>query len=86
MADGKKKSELKRSKETFGNTVKRPSTNLKPDSKTNKKKIIMSDKSKSKSTNLNIGKNTKWDIPNVDPKAGSTIRKPPISLDPNKQK
>tara|TARA_R100001132_G_C3269413_1_gene91679 strand:- start:1109 stop:1249 length:141 start_codon:yes stop_codon:yes gene_type:complete len=46
----------------------------------------MSDKSKSKSTNLNIGKNTKWDIPNVDPKAGSTIRKPPISLDPNKQK
>ena len=31
MADGKKKSELKRSKETFGNTVKRPSTNLKPE-------------------------------------------------------
>tara|TARA_R100000406_G_scaffold94807_2_gene87493 strand:+ start:368 stop:514 length:147 start_codon:yes stop_codon:yes gene_type:complete len=46
----------------------------------------MSDKSKSKKSDSNIGKNTKWDIPNVDPKAGSTIRKPSTSLDPNKKK
>tara|TARA_R100000406_G_scaffold94807_2_gene87492 strand:+ start:247 stop:363 length:117 start_codon:yes stop_codon:yes gene_type:complete len=38
MAERRKNPELKRSKQTFGNTVRKPSSNLKPNSNTNKKK------------------------------------------------
>lgn len=44
----------------------------------------MSDKNKSSKSNLNIGKNTRWDEPKVDPKAGQTIRRPSTGLDPNR--
>lgn len=43
----------------------------------------MSDKTNSKKDNLNIGKNTRWDTPKVDPNAGSTVRKPPSFLNPD---
>tara|TARA_R110002050_G_scaffold215490_3_gene351594 strand:+ start:686 stop:832 length:147 start_codon:yes stop_codon:yes gene_type:complete len=45
----------------------------------------MSDKQSKNNEDSNIGKNTQWDTPNVDPNAGSTIRKPSTSLDPNKK-
>lgn len=44
----------------------------------------MTDKKSEKKENLNIGKNTQWDIPKINPNAGSTIRKPSTGLDPNK--
>lgn len=42
----------------------------------------MSDKNISQKENKNIGKNTKWDTPKVDPNAGSTVRKPSTFLNP----
>tara|TARA_R110002051_G_scaffold69946_2_gene125792 strand:+ start:4861 stop:4998 length:138 start_codon:yes stop_codon:yes gene_type:complete len=38
-----------------------------------------------KDKNPNIGKNTNWDTPKVNPNAGTTLRKPPIFLNPDKK-
>lgn len=43
----------------------------------------MSDKRNPEKENQNIGKNTKWDTPKVDPNAGSTVRKPSTLLNPD---
>lgn len=43
----------------------------------------MSDKIDDKKENSNIGKNTQWDSPKVNPNAGSTVRKPSTLLNPD---
>ncbi|QTY28159.1 hypothetical protein [Flavobacterium sp. CS20] len=45
----------------------------------------MSDKKQSNNNDANISKNVRWDTPKVDPKAGSTIPKPPTSLNPDRK-
>tara|TARA_R100000935_G_C2837145_1_gene168783 strand:+ start:2658 stop:2804 length:147 start_codon:yes stop_codon:yes gene_type:complete len=45
----------------------------------------MPNKNKTQTDNPNIGKNTKWDTPEVNPNAGSTIQKPPTFLNPDKK-
>ncbi|HLV92363.1 MAG TPA: hypothetical protein VKX34_04510 [Aequorivita sp.] len=42
----------------------------------------MSEKRNKRNEDLNIGKNTRWDEPKVNPKAGQSIPKPPRSLTP----
>lgn len=42
----------------------------------------MSKNSKPKNSGSGIGENTRWDIPQINPNAGSTIRKPPTNLNP----
>lgn len=44
----------------------------------------MSNKNKTQNENPNIGKNTKWDTPKINPNAGCTIKKPPTFLNPDK--
>ncbi|WP_190246244.1 hypothetical protein [Gelidibacter gilvus] len=43
------------------------------------------DKKIKKIDNLNIGKNTRWDTPEIKPNAGATIPRPSTFLNPDKK-
>ncbi len=84
MANEKNKSQTKKVNIDLGNTIRKPSNNLKPITDKTKKNKAMADHKKLNKDNSNIGKNTRWDSPLKESKNGATIPKPSISLKPKR--